>query len=204
MTAFEHSVEVVTEADIGSRVEELGKAMTEDYAGRDPLFVVVMTGSIPFAADLVRSVGLRCEVDFLGLNRFGESGRIGIAMDLSTPVLDRDVILVEDITDTGLTLSVLRKMILDRGAASVATASLVDKTARRVTEVPIEYRGFEVGDEYLVGYGMDWQGVYRNLRSIWAVLDMEAFVNDPWVLARALGMVSGPVGQHRAGDNLNG
>ena len=204
MTAFEHSVEVVTEADIGSRVEELGKAMTEDYAGRDPLFVVVMTGSIPFAADLVRSVGLRCEVDFLGLNRFGESGRIGIAMDLSTPVLDRDVILVEDITDTGLTLSVLRKMILDRGAASVATASLVDKTARRVTEVPIEYRGFEVGDEYLVGYGMDWQGVYRNLRSIWAVLDMEAFVNDPWVLARALGLVSGPVGQHRAGDNLTG
>jgi hypoxanthine phosphoribosyltransferase len=202
MTAFEHSVEVVTEADIGSRVEELGKAMTEDYAGRDPLFVVVMTGSIPFAADLVRSVDVRCEVDFLGLNRFGESGRIGIAMDLSTPVLDRDVILVEDITDTGLTLSVLRRMILDRGAASVATASLVDKTARRVTEVPIEYRGFEVGDEYLVGYGMDWQGVYRNLRSIWAVLDMEAFVNDPWVLARALGMVSGSVGQHPAGDNL--
>jgi hypoxanthine phosphoribosyltransferase len=125
-------------------------------------------------------------------------------MDLSTPILDREVILVEDITDTGLTLSVLRRMMLDRGAASVATASLVDKKARRVTEVPIEYRGFEVGDEYLVGYGMDWQGLYRNLRSIWAVLDMEAFVNDPWVLARALGMVSGPVGQQPAGDNLTG
>jgi hypoxanthine phosphoribosyltransferase len=204
MTSFEHSVELVTESDIGSRVAELGAAMTEDYAGRDPLFVVVMTGSIPFGADLVRSVGLRCEVDFLGLNRFGESGRIGIAMDLSTPILDREVILVEDITDTGLTLSVLRRMMLDRGAASVATASLVDKKARRVTEVPIEYRGFEVGDEYLVGYGMDWQGLYRNLRSIWAVLDMEAFVNDPWVLARALGMVSGPVGQQPAGDNLRG
>jgi hypoxanthine phosphoribosyltransferase len=204
MTAFEHSVEVVTETDIVSRVEELGAAMTEDYVGRDPLFVVVMTGSIPFAADLVRSVGLRCEVDFLGLNRFGESGRIGIAMDLSTPVLDREVILVEDITDTGLTLSVLRRMILDRGAGSIATASLVDKKARRVTEVPIEYRGFEVDDEYLVGYGMDWQGLYRNLRSIWAVLDMEAFVNDPWILARDLGMVPGPVGQHPAGDNLSG
>jgi len=204
MTAFEHSVEVVTEADIVSRVGELGVAMTEDYTGRDPLFVVVMTGSIPFAADLVRSVGLRCEVDFLGLNRFGESGRIGIAMDLSTPVLDREVILVEDITDTGLTLSVLRRMILDRGAGSVATASLVDKKARRVTEVPIEYRGFEVDDEYLVGYGMDWQGLYRNLRSIWAVLDMEAFVNDPWVLARDLGMGTGPVGQQPAGDNLSG
>ena len=204
MTSFEHSVELVTESDIGSRVAELGEAITEDYAGRDPLFVVVMTGSIPFGADLVRSVGLQCEVDFLGLNRFGESGRIGIAMDLSTPILDREVILVEDITDTGLTLSVLRRMMLDRGAASVATASLVDKKARRVTEVPIEYRGFEVGDEYLVGYGMDWQGLYRNLRSIWAVLDMEAFVSDPWVLARALGMVSGPVGQQPAGDNLSG
>jgi hypoxanthine phosphoribosyltransferase len=204
MTAFEHSVEVVTETDIVSRVEELGAAMTEDYMGRDPLFVVVMTGSIPFAADLVRSVGLRCEVDFLGLNRFGESGRIGIAMDLSTPVLDREVVLVEDITDTGLTLSVLRRMILDRGAGSIATASLVDKKARRVTEVPIEYRGFEVDDEYLVGSGMDWQGLYRNLRSIWAVLDMEAFVNDPWILARDLGMVPGPVGQHPAGDNLSG
>ncbi len=77
-------------------------------------------------------------------------------------------------------------MIMDRGARSVATASLIDKKVRRVTEVPIEYRGFEVGDEYLVGYGMDWQGLYRNLRSIWAVLDMEAFVNDPAVLARSL------------------
>ncbi len=192
MTEFDHSVEVVSEADIASRVGELGKAITEDYAGRDPLFTVVITGSVPFAADLVRSVQLPAEVDFLGLNRFGESGRIGIAMDLSIPVLDRDVILVEDIIDTGLTLSVLRRMMMDRGATSVATASLVDKKARRVTEVPIEYRGFEVGDEYLVGYGMDWQGLYRNLRSIWAVLDMESFVEDPAILARSLGMSDPP------------
>ncbi len=185
-----HAVEVVAESDIRSRVNELGKALTEDYEGRDPLFVVVMTGSVPFAADLIRSVDLRSEIDFLGLNRFGESGRIGIAMDVSTPMFDRDVVIVEDITDTGLTLSVLRRMVMDRGARSVATASLVDKTARRVTDVPIEYRGFEVGDEYLVGYGMDWQGLYRNLRSIWAFLDMEAFVNDPKALARSLGMVN--------------
>ena len=188
MTDFDHSVEVVTETDIRSRVAELGRAITEDYDGRQPLFVVVMTGSVPFAADLVRSVDLRCEVDFLGLNRFGESGRIGIAMDVSTPLLDREVVIVEDITDTGLTLSVLRRMMMDRGARTVATASLVDKIARRVTDVPIEYRGFEVGDEYLVGYGMDWQGLYRNLRSIWAVLDMESFVNDPKTLARSLQM----------------
>lgn len=190
MSGSDRAVEVIPEDDIRSRVTELGKAIAEDYEGREPLFVVVMTGSVPFAADLIRSVDLRSEVDFLALNRFGEGGRIGVAMDVSTPLFDRDVIIVEDITDTGLTLSVLRRMITDRGAGSVATASLVDKTARRVTDVPIEYRGFEVGDEYLVGYGMDWQGLYRNLRSIWAVLDMEAFVNDPWVLARSLGLTT--------------
>ncbi len=188
MSGSDRAVEVIPEADIRSRVTELGKAIAEDYEGREPLFVVVMTGSVPFAADLLRSVDLRSEVEFLGLNRFGEGGRIGVAMDVSTPLFDRDVIIVEDITDTGLTLSVLRRMIVDRGAGTVATASLIDKTARRVTDVPIEYRGFEVGDEYLVGYGMDWQGLYRNLRSIWAVLDMEAFVNDPLVLARSLGL----------------
>ena len=176
------AVEAIPEPEIQSRVAELGEAIGADYADRQPLFVVVMLGSVPFAADLTRRVEIASEIDFLVLNRFGEGGRIGIAMDLWTPVLDREVVIIEDITDTGLTLSVLRKTMLDRGARSVATASLIDKTRRRVTDVPIEYRGFEVGDEYLVGYGLDWQGYYRNLRSIWAVLDMEAFVNDPKVL----------------------
>jgi len=188
LTEFDFAIEAITEPDIASRVAELGEAISHDYAEREPLFVVVMMGSIQFAADLTRRVGLSLEIDFLGLNRFGEGGRIALAVDLATPVQGRDVIIVEDITDTGLTLSVLRRMMLDRGARSVATASLVDKTRRRVTDVPIEYRGFEVGDEYLIGYGMDWQGIYRNLRSIWAALDLEAFVKDPRILARALGM----------------
>jgi hypoxanthine phosphoribosyltransferase len=187
---FEFAVEAIAEKEIRSRVSELGGAITDDYHGREPLLVSIMVGSIPFAADLLRSITIPAEVDFLNLNRFGESGRIGIAMDLSTPVLDRNVIIVEDIIDTGLTLAVLRKMILDRGAASVSTATLLDKTRRRVTSVPIEYRGFEVGDEYLVGYGLDWQGYYRNLRSIWAVLELEAFVKDPLVLAKGLGLAS--------------
>ena len=173
------AVEALTENEIRSRVVELGAAISEDYAGRDPLFVVVMTGAIPFAADLVRTVSIPCEVDFLALNRFGESGRISIAMDLATPVLDRHVILVEDIIDTGLSLTALRRMMEDRGAASVSTAALTDKTRRRVVGVPIEYRGFEVGDEYLVGYGLDWQGAYRNLRSL---LDMDSFVEKPDIL----------------------
>jgi len=188
----EPAVEAIPEAEIQSRVAELGRAITIDYSGREPLFVVVMTGSVPFAADLVRQVELPSEVDFLVLNRFGEGGRVGSATALWTPVIDRDVVIIEDITDTGLTLSVLRRTMLDRGASSVATASLIDKTRRRVTEEPIEYRGFEVGDEYLVGYGMDWQGYYRNLRSVWAMLDMEAFVNDPKILIKTSGWQRAP------------
>jgi hypoxanthine phosphoribosyltransferase len=177
VTEFDFAAEVIPKAELLSRVGELGEAITTDYLGRDPLFVIMLNGSVPFGADLVRRVDLPAEVDFLGLNRYGGGGKIGIAMDLSTPVLDRNVILVEDIIDTGLTLTVLRRMMMDRGAASVSTVALLDKTRRRVTEVPVEYRGFEVGDEYLIGYGLDWQGLYRNLNSIWAVLDPEVFIN---------------------------
>jgi hypoxanthine phosphoribosyltransferase len=181
------ATEVLPEGEILSRVRELGEAITDDFQGRDPLFLVMLIGSIPFGADLVRAVDINAEIDFLGLNRFGESGRIGITLDTSTPLFDRNVVIVEDIVDTGLTLTTLRKMILDRGAASVSTAALLDKTRRRVTEVPVEYRGFEVGDEFLLGYGLDWQGLFRNLRSIWAVLDMEAFVADPRLLKPLVG-----------------
>lgn len=181
------AAEVLPEADIRSRVAELGQAIAADYSERDPLFLVILNGSVPFGADLVRSVPLHAEVDFLGLNRFGEGGRIGVTLDTSTPLLERNVIIVEDIIDTGLTLTTLRRMISDRGAASVSTAALLDKSRRRVSEVPIEYRGFEVGDEFLVGYGLDWQGLYRNLRSIWAVFDMERLVDDPLALAQEMG-----------------
>lgn len=165
---------------------ELGEAISTDYDGRDPLFLVMLNGSVPFGADLVRSLAMNAEVDFLGLNRFGESGRIGVTLDTSTPLFDRNVIIVEDIIDTGLTLTTLRKMILDRGAASVSTAALLDKSRRRLADVPIEYRGFEIGDEFLVGYGLDWQGLYRNLRSIWVILDMERLIADPRALAAEL------------------
>lgn len=186
MTRFDFAAEVIPETELQSRVSELGAAITQDYTGRDPLFVIMLNGSVPFGADLVRRVKIPSEVDFLGLNRYGGSGRIGIAMDLDTPVFDRNVILVEDIIDTGLTLSVLKRMMHDRGAASVATVALLDKTRRRVTDVTVEYRGFEVGDEFLVGYGLDWKGKYRNLRSIWAMLDTEAFIENPLILAESI------------------
>lgn len=181
------ATEALPESEIRSRVVELGEAIAHDYEGRDPLFVVILNGSVPFGADLVRAVPINAEVDFLGLNRFGESGRIGITLDTTAPLFDRNVVVVEDIIDTGLTLTTLRGMMIDRGAASVSTAALLDKTRRWVAGVPIEYRGFEVGDEFLVGYGLDWQGFYRNLRSIWAVLDMERLVSEPTALLSELG-----------------
>lgn len=187
MNQFDFAAEVIPREELQSRIAELGAAIELDYKGRDPLFIVMLNGSVPFAADLVRTVGVPSEVDFLGLNRFGGSGRIAIAVDLSTPVFDRNVILVEDLIDTGLTLGVLRKMMRDRGAASVSTVALLDKSRRRVTDVNIEYRGFEVGDEFLIGYGLDWKGKYRNLPSVWVMLDPERFTRNPLVLAQALG-----------------
>lgn len=173
------AAEVVPATEIAARVAELGEAVSSDYADRSPMLVAVLVGSLPFLADLVRAIAVPLEVDFLGLSRFGEGGRIRIALDTDQPISGRNVVIVEDIIDTGLTLTVLRKMLEDRGAASVATVALVDKVRRRLVDVPIEYRGFEVGDEYLVGYGLDWKGRYRNLESLWAVLDLEALVDDP-------------------------
>jgi hypoxanthine phosphoribosyltransferase len=143
------------------------------------VFVGVLTGALWFLSDLVKGIDLDVDVDFLDLNRFGEGGRIRIAMDTAIPLTGRDVILVEDIVDTGLSLTVLRRMMEDREVASLATVALLDKTTRRLVDVPLEYRGFEVGDEYLVGYGLDHQGLYRNVRSLWAILDLPAFQDDP-------------------------
>lgn len=186
-TVVERAVtEVVSAEEISTRVAELGAAISSDYAGRHPVLVAVLVGSLPFLADLVRSISIPVEVDFLGVSRFGEGGRIRLSLDTETSLEGRDVILVEDIVDTGLTLTVLRNMLEDRGAVSLTTAALVDKTRRRLVEVPIEYRGFEVGDEYLVGYGLDWKGRYRNLPSLWAVLDLETVVDNPDALVAQL------------------
>ncbi len=188
------AVEVITETALASRVEELGAQLTSEYRGRTPVFVGVLHGSVPFLSDLVRRVDADLEVDFLALSRFGEGGRVRIAMDTETSLAGRHVLLVEDIVDTGLTLSFVRRLLETRDVASLATIALLDKAPRRIVDVPLEYRGFEVGDEFLLGYGLDWEGMYRNLRSIWAVLDLAAFQEYPMALAAEVFSV--------AGDNL--
>ncbi len=166
-------LEVVDSAALQRRVRELGSQISADFRGRNPVLVGVMKGAIPFIADLIRCIDEPHEVDFLLLTRFGSKGRVAVAMDTAISLEGRDVILVEDIVDTGLTLSALRRNLGVKGPASLSTVALLDKVPRRIVDVPVEYRGFEIGDEFLLGYGLDWEGRYRNLPGLWAVMDMD-------------------------------
>lgn len=171
-------VEVASEEDLERRVAELGAELSADYAGRAPVVIGVLNGCVPFIADLVRAMPIDVVVDFLSLTRFDGSGRVGMALDAGVPLAGRDVILVEDIVDTGLTLVTLRKVLALHEVASLATVALLDKAPRRIVDVPVEYRGFEVGDEFLIGYGLDWNHLYRNARSLWAVMDLAVLQAD--------------------------
>lgn len=166
-------LEVVDRAAIEKRVGELGRAIAADYEGLNPVLVGVLKGCVPFLADLIRAIEIPHEVDFLLLTRFGEKGRVSVAMDTAISLEGRHVVLVEGIVDTGLTLSTLLRSLSVRDVAGVKTVALLDKVARRIVDVPVDYRGFEVGDEFLLGYGLDWRERYRNLPSLWAVMDMQ-------------------------------
>ncbi|MEE9473079.1 MAG: hypoxanthine phosphoribosyltransferase [Acidimicrobiia bacterium] len=178
--------EVVTAEEIDARVAELAVEISRDYSDKTPVVVGVLNAALIFMADLVRKLTVNHEAEFLAVSRFGEGGRVRIAMDTSVSLEDRHVLLVEDLVDTGLTHSFLTELFHTRNVASMRTVTLIDKAPRRILEVPLEYRGFEVGEEFLVGYGLDYAGRYRNVRSLWAVLDFEAFTKDPDVLAREL------------------
>lgn len=177
-------VEVIDNDTLQQRVAELGREITDALTEDDPVVIGVLKGSVPFLTDLSRHLPLTIEMDFLNLTRFGREGRVSVAMDLSVPIEGRSVYIVEDIVDTGLTLATLRKMLTARGASSVSTVALLDKATRRIVDVPVEHRGFEVGDEFLLGYGMDWQGRYRNVPSIWAVMDLSVLTSDPDAFGR--------------------
>lgn len=171
--------ELIDSESLQQRIRDLGAVIANDYRGKNPLLVAVMTGAMWFLADLVRSIDIELDVDFLALNRFDEGGRIRIASDTASPVTGRHVILVEDLVDTGLSLSVLRTLMEARAPASLATVTLIDKAVRRLTDVSVEYRGFETGDEYLIGYGFDHDGRFRNLPGVWVVMDPAGFLDDP-------------------------
>ena len=180
---IEPFVEVIDEGTLAERVEQLGSEITADLGGVEAVVIGILKGSVPFLRDPSHHLPLESEIEFLALTRFGEEGKVSVAMDTSIPLDGRSILLVEDIVDTGLTLATLRRTLLARGATEVRTVTLIDKVKRRIVDVPVEYAGFEVGDEYLLGYGMDWEGKYRNLRSIWAALDLSLLQEDPFAFA---------------------
>jgi hypoxanthine phosphoribosyltransferase len=159
--------------EIAARVRELGAAITCDYAGRRLVIVCVLKGSFVFAADLTRAIELPLRVDFLGVRSYGtgteSSGVVQITQDLSRPIEHDDVLLVEDIVDTGLTIAHLIDLLKTRGPASVKVCSLLRKPARTRIDVSIDYVGFSIDDRFVVGYGLDFAERYRNLPYIGVV-----------------------------------
>ena len=157
---------LIPEADLRERVQVLGRDITRDYAGRSLVVVGVLKGSFIFLADLVRAIDLPLVVDFVGISSYQgttSSGVVKITSDLSRPIEGKDVLLVEDIVDTGLTMRYLLDNLATRGPSRLKVCALLEKPARAKVPIPIDYRGFVVGDEFVVGYGLDWDGRMRNL-----------------------------------------
>ncbi len=169
---------LLSEAKIQARVVELGRQLQADYLEKDPLLVGILSGSFPFIADLVRSVNLPLEVDFMAVSSYGDrtssSGVVRILKDLNSSIAGRHVILVEDIVDTGLTLDYLYQNLQTRHPASLKVCALLDKREARKREVEVDYIGFPCPNEFVVGYGLDYRGRYRNLPFI-GVLKPEVY-----------------------------
>jgi hypoxanthine phosphoribosyltransferase len=158
---------LLSQGDIARRVSELGEEITSAYRQRNPLFIGVLRGAAVFLADLVRQIDVPLKVDFISVNSYGSgtetSGQVQLIKDLETSAEGLDLILVEDIVDTGLTISYLIRTLRSRNPASLAVCTLLSKAARRRVDVPVDYIGFEVPDKFLVGYGLDYDQRYRNL-----------------------------------------
>ena len=167
--------EILIEADaIQSRIGELGAEISSDYAGRDLLLVGVLKGAVFFMADLMRELTVPCEIDFMAISSYGaatdSSGVVRILKDLDINVSGRNVLVVEDIIDSGLTLSYLMRNLRARKPASLEVVTLLTKPERREIDVPVRYTGFEIPNRFVVGYGLDFAERYRNLPYV-GVLD---------------------------------
>lgn len=158
---------LLDEARLAELTDEISAKINRDYSGEPVLAVVVMKGSLIFAADLIRKLDLDVSVDFMQASSYGvgseSSGTIKIKKDLESDVTGKNVLIIEDIADSGRTLSLLKKEIAERGAKTVRIASLLSKPARRVVDVELEYVGTDIPDEFVVGYGLDFAEKYRNL-----------------------------------------
>lgn len=169
---------LLSEAEIGEKVRELGQALAAEYRDKNPLVICVLKGAVVFMADLIRHMDIPCEMDFMAVSSYGSgvesSGMVKILKDLDTSVQNRHVLVVEDIMDSGLTLSRLVELLRHREAASVKVVTLLNKPERRKVDISPDYSGFEIPDEFVVGYGLDFAEKYRNLPYI-GVLKPEVY-----------------------------
>jgi hypoxanthine phosphoribosyltransferase len=168
--------ETIVEADeLQTRVRELGAEITRDYAGREVLLLGVLKGAVFFVADLMRHVGLPCELDFMAVSSYGSltdsSGVVRILKDLDAPIEGKDVLIVEDIVDSGLTLNYLLRNLRGRDPRTLEVCALLVKPGRRKIDLPIRYVGFEIPNRFVVGYGLDLDQRYRNLPYVAAAED---------------------------------
>jgi len=169
---------LVDEAAIKAKVAELGAQVTRDYAGRDLVLVSILKGALPFLADLMRQIPLPLALDFMEVSSYGDatssSGVVRILKDLAKPIEGRHVLIVEDILDTGHTLAHILDHLENKKPASIRLCALLDKPGRRVVPIQVEYKGFEIADKFVVGYGLDYAERYRNLPFI-GVLKPEVY-----------------------------
>ncbi|MBP0981898.1 MAG: hypoxanthine phosphoribosyltransferase [Oscillospiraceae bacterium] len=158
---------LISEQELADKVNELGAQISKDYEGKNLMMVSVLKGSVVFMADLMRAITINASIDFMSVSSYGSgtktSGVVRIIKDLDDDLAGRDILIVEDILDSGMTLSYLSKHIMAKGANSIKIATLLDKPERRKVDVYPDYKGFVVPDEFVVGYGLDYDEKYRNL-----------------------------------------
>ena len=169
-----HHVEIMLpEEQVDARIKELGKQISRDYAGKSVHLICILKGSVYFTCELAKRISIPVTMDFMQCSSYGaetkSSGVVKIAKDLDEPITGRDVIIIEDIIDSGRTLSHLTKLLAQRQPASLKLCTLLDKPDRRVVDVDVEYVGFQIEDKFVVGYGLDYDQQYRNLPYIGVV-----------------------------------
>ncbi|MEZ0537681.1 hypoxanthine phosphoribosyltransferase [Caldicellulosiruptoraceae bacterium PP1] len=170
MTDIKNKVKeiLITEQQLKDKVIELGKQISEDYKNSDDfLMVCILKGGVIFMADLIRAVDVPVKIEFMAVSSYGNStsssGIVRIMKDLDTSIEGKDVLLVEDIVDTGLTLKYIKEYLLARKPKSLKICTMLDKPSRRKVQVDVDYKGFEIPDKFVIGYGLDYAGLYRNL-----------------------------------------
>ena len=169
---------LISEQELAARIAELGKQVAADYADKDPIFLGILKGVVMFFSDMIRATPIQCQIDFMAVSSYGggtsTSGKVKMLKDVSVDLRGRHVVILEDILDSGNTLAFLKDYFLTKGAASITIVTLLDKPARRTKPIAADLAGFEVPDEFVVGYGLDYAQKYRNMPYI-GVLKPEVY-----------------------------